>query len=46
MMFSPLDIAIGLISIPYQLVHNFMWTIMDFIAFDVMQLGPFLPITF
>lgn len=43
---SIFGIAVGLASIPYQLVQNFMWTLLDFFAFDVLQLGSVLPISF
>ena len=41
---SPLLQVLSILSIPYQLMHEFIFEIGNMIVFDVLQLGPFLPI--
>mgnify|MGYP001593028592 CR=1 FL=1 len=38
-----LDI-LSIISLPYQLVKFVMFSALDFLTFQVLQLGPYLPI--
>ena len=36
---------LNIVSIPFQLFRQLMFAGLDFLAFDVLQLGPYLPIT-
>jgi len=38
------SLALTIVSVPFQLMHYLIWTALDTIAFDVLQLGPYLPI--
>ena len=38
-------LILNILSIPLQLYRYVMFAALDFLAFDVLQLGPYLPIT-
>lgn len=40
------DILISIIATPFLLLQFIIFTTLDLIAFDILQLGPFLPIEF
>ena len=42
---GPLSIIIAIVSLPLQLLQEVMFGVGNFIVFDVLRLGPFLPIT-
>jgi hypothetical protein len=35
---------LGIISLPYELIRYVVFSALDFLAFQVLQLGPYLPI--
>ena len=40
-----LDLILAIIALPFQLIRELGFAIGNFIVFDVLSLGPFLPIT-
>jgi len=38
-------LILNIISIPLQIYRHLVWAGLDFLAFDVLRLGPYLPIT-
>ncbi len=40
-----MEILISILTLPIQLFHGLMWGLLDFLTFDVFQLGGVLPIT-
>ncbi len=40
-----LDLILAIIALPVQIMKEFVFAIGNFIVFDVLSLGPFLPIT-
>ena len=41
-----IGLVIGIVSLPLQLVQLVVFTLMNFLVFDLLQLGPYLPIQF
>jgi len=41
-----LSVLLGIIGLPLQLMHATIWGFLNFMVFDLFQLGPFLPIEF
>ena len=43
---SILDLVIGVIGFPFQLIDRLVTGFLQILTFDILQLGPFLPIVF
>ncbi len=43
---SLFDLLIQIVAMPFQLLHFVIFSALDLLAFDILQLGPFLPIEF
>ncbi len=43
---SLIDLAIGVFALPFQAVKFVIYAVLNFLVFDVLQLGPYLPIEF
>jgi len=39
-------VILSLLSLPLQIIEYVIWNSLDLLAFDVFQLGSYLPITF
>ncbi len=39
------DLLYSILALPVQLMRHVIWAGLDFLAFDVLGLGPYLPIT-
>ena len=43
---SLFDFLFAIVATPIQLLQFIVFSVLDFLAFDLLQLGPFLPIVF
>ncbi len=43
--FTLFDLILAIIALPFQIIKELGFAIGNFIVFDVLNLGPFLPIT-
>ncbi len=43
---SLVDLAIGGLALPFLAVKFVVYAVLNFLVFDVLQLGPYLPIEF
>lgn len=41
-----IDLAISIFALPFQAVKFVIYAALNFLVFDVLQLGPYLPIEF
>ena len=41
---SLLDLILAIISLPFQIIHELVFALGDLLVFDLLGLGPFLPI--
>ncbi len=41
---SLLDLILAIIALPFQIIHELVFAVGDLIVFDILGLGPFLPI--
>ncbi len=41
---SLFDLIIAIIALPFQIIHQLVFAIGDLLVFDILGLGPFLPI--
>ena len=38
------DLILAIIALPFQIIHELVFAIGDLLVFDILGLGPFLPI--
>jgi len=41
---SLFDQILAIVTLPIQILHELVWSSLDFVAFNVLQIGSYLPI--
>ncbi len=39
------DLILAIIALPFQIIHDLVFAVGDLLVFDILRLGPILPIT-